>query len=935
MIRTRLLPALFAVSFLCSLSVFAERPNIVLFMTDDQGWGQTGYMNHPVLKTPNLDAMAANGLRFNRFYAASAVCSPTRASVFTGRTPERSGVPSHGHALRLQERPMPAALQAAGYATGHFGKWHLNGLRGPGVPLFRTESHSPSAFGFDVWLTVSNFFEVDPLMGRNNGEWQQFKGTSSDVIAAQAIPFMTNQVKAKKPFFVVLWDGSPHSPFIGIDKDLEPFADLNERDARHHAELVAVDRAVGTLRKKLRDLGVADNTLFWFNSDNGGLPKIQPDSTGGLRANKGSIYEGGLRVPGIIEWPKIIKPRVTEYPASTVDMFPTVADILDLPDSVLLEPVDGVSLLPLFKEEIGPRSRPLGFRYNGQAAWVDNDYKLVRTKKNDLELYNLAEDKTESKNLAESKPERLVTMRDALAAWEASVDASVAGEDYPQGKVKSENPVPHFWRDDVRYKPWLEEWGVKTKAQPAPKKPKKEPKKAPQKKAAADKRPNILLVMADDHGYGDAGYTGHPFVQTPNMDEMSKHSVVFNRFYASAPVCSPTRASIMTGRNPVRVNVPQHGLYMRPDETTVAEVLQSAGYATGQFGKWHIGSVQPESPTCPGQSGFDEWVSGLNFFDVDPYLSDNGTYKQFNGQGSVISMDETLKFLKKHKGGGKPMFTVTWFPAPHAPFDERPVGLADDLYKGKPMAPYFLEITLLDQQLGRLRKSLREFGIADNTIVWYCSDNGGLVEESSGGRKKKGSVYEGGLRVPALLEWPAKWSRREIDTPCVSSDMYPTLLRIAGAKAKHQPPLDGIDLVPVIEGKRTKRPPIGFWHNFAGGNSTWNDALIKQLMVAQQAGEPTPLPNRLLKNVEEFPVYDDAFRAKQRGHAALTDWPWKIHRFVQKNKEVIELYHLENDPMESKDLAEDEAKRTTKMLKQLKTWQNSVLDSHSGADYNR
>lgn len=188
----------------------------------------------------------------------------------------------------------------------------------------------------------------------------------------------------------------------------------------------------------------------------------------------------------------------------------------------------------------------------------------------------------------------------------------------------------------------------------------------------AEERPHIVLVMADDQGYGDAGFTGHPFVMTPNLDAMAKAGVVFNRFYASAPVCSPTRASVMTGRHPFRGNVPNHGHYLRPNETTIAEALRGAGYVTGHFGKWHIGSVQAASPTCPGQAGFDGWLSGSNFFDNDPYLSRNGKYEQIKGPGSVITMDATIAFLNKHKDGGKPMFAVTWFPSPHDPHRETP-----------------------------------------------------------------------------------------------------------------------------------------------------------------------------------------------------------------------------------------------------------------------
>jgi arylsulfatase A-like enzyme len=286
--------------------------------------------------------------------------------------------------------------------------------------------------------------------------------------------------------------------------------------------------------------------------------------------------------------------------------------------------------------------------------------------------------------------------------------------------------------------------------------------------AFADDRPHIVLVMADDHGYGDTGYTGHPFVKTPNLDAMAGNGVVFNRLYASAPVCSPTRASFMTGRHPFRANVPNHGHYMRPQEKTIAEALKTAGYVTGHFGKWHIGSVQPDSPTNPGGAGFDEWLSGLNFFDNDPYLSRNGKYEHIKGPGTVISMDATIDFLTRHKDGDKPMLTVTWFPSPHDPHQEisEDLASADTLYSDQNSSKpgYFREITLLDQQVGRLRQCLRDLKIESNTFFLYCSDNGGLVADSSGGRAKKGSIYEGGLRVPAILQWPARYKPKVINT---------------------------------------------------------------------------------------------------------------------------------------------------------------------------
>jgi arylsulfatase A-like enzyme len=367
---------LFAVLAGCCGHLLAAPPHIIFVMADVMGWGQTGYRNHPVLKTPNLDAMAANGLRFERFYAGGPVCSPTRAAMLTGRSHDRTGVLSHGYALRLQEKTIAQALKGAGYVTGHFGKWHLNGHKGPGAPIFANDPRNPGAFGFDEWVSVSNFYDVDPLMSRA-GKFEQFRGDSSEIAVAEAVKFLEKHRAGGKPMFAVIWYGTPHSPFKALAADKSLFSQLNEASANHYGELVAMDRSIGTLRQKLRDLGLAQNTLLVFCSDNGGLPNIMPETVGGLRGNKGSVFEGGLRVPGIIEWPAVIQPRVTRYPACVMDLFPTVADILDLPESVMVKPVDGISLKPLFTRDLDERGRAIGFRYLTRRALVDDRSKLL------------------------------------------------------------------------------------------------------------------------------------------------------------------------------------------------------------------------------------------------------------------------------------------------------------------------------------------------------------------------------------------------------------------------------------------------------------------------------------------------------------------------------------------------------------------------------
>ncbi len=436
------------------------RPNIVLVMADDMGWGQTGYYNHPILKTPNLDAMAATGLRFDRFYAGAPNCSPTRATVMTGRTNDRTGVLNHGVPLRPQEITVAQMLSEAGYQTAHFGKWHLNGLRGPGVPVLGSDIRSPAAFGFQTWLSVTNFFDRNPLLSRM-GTFEDFKGDSSEVVVDQALKFIGERATSAKPFFTVIWYGTPHSPFVAGDEDKAVFAELDKASANHYGELVAMDRSIGTLRKGLRDLNVANNTLVWFCSDNGGLPKITPETVGGLNGFKGSVYEGGLRVPAIIEWPSgISKPRITNYPACTMDILPTLVAIAAPQTQMHLRPLDGISLLPLFSRDIQRREQPIGFRHTDRTAWIDNNYKLLKSKPRAaaFELYDLEKDASETTNIIASQADVAKRMLSAWAAWNESVEASVAGLDYPEKKVIPAEPGPKSWVDVDDYKPWFSQW---------------------------------------------------------------------------------------------------------------------------------------------------------------------------------------------------------------------------------------------------------------------------------------------------------------------------------------------------------------------------------------------------------------------------------------------------------------------------------------------
>jgi len=451
----------------------------------------------------------------------------------------------------------------------------------------------------------------------------------------------------------------------------------------------------------------------------------------------------------------------------------------------------------------------------------------------------------------------------------------------------------------------------------------------------SSRKPNIILCMADDQGWGDMAYNGHPVLKTPNFDAMAASALRFDRFYAAHPVCSPTRGSVMTGRHPNRFGCFKWGHTLRPQEITIAEALKTAGYVTGHFGKWHLGSVRKGSPVNPGASGFDEWFSAPNFFDNDPILSREGTAVQTKGESSMVTVDAALEFIEKHSKEKSPFLAVVWFGSPHGPHQAIEEDRAIYPDQQKNFQHFYGEITGMDRAFGKLRKRLRTLGIDKDTILWYCSDNGGLPKVgSTGGRANKGKVYEGGLRVPAILEWPARISNPRVSkVPCNTSDIYPTLLDITGVKMKIQPPLDGISLVPLVESKMKTRPkPMGFWDHPTGGISTPSQKWMTELLEAQKAGKESSEISRLRLDAgditKQYPL--DSFP----GHAAWLDWPWKLHRIHSKKGDIkFELYNLADDSAEQNDLATQNADRVNSMKSQLENWLASVVHSLNGRDY--
>lgn len=455
-----------------------ESPNIILLMADDMGWGDTGFNGNPVIKTPNLDQMSEDGIKFNRFYSAAPVCSPTRASCLIGRHPYRTGVFfANTGILRPEELTLAEVLKEEGYKTGHFGKWHLGTFTTTEADANRGGSkhpelyNPPSEHGFDTYFsTESKVPTWDPMLrpvsfqkpeslksgwnflkeGQESEEYgtyywtpegketENLGGDDSRVIMDRAIPFIEKAVNTKTPFFTVIWFHAPHLPVVAGPKYAEMYKDQDFQLQQFAGCVTALDEQVGRLRAKLDELGVAENTMIWFCSDNGPEGNDSaPGRTGGFKGRKRSLHEGGVRVPGLMVWPAEVKPAVIDVPVVTSDYMPTIMAALGVKLSkgshTLADGAaentnlfDGENILPLLKGEDWRRAHPIAFASKGQIAYNAAEYKLYGID----ELYNIIDDPFEENNIATQHPEIVKEYLDAFTNWYGSCRNSFEGGEY-------------------------------------------------------------------------------------------------------------------------------------------------------------------------------------------------------------------------------------------------------------------------------------------------------------------------------------------------------------------------------------------------------------------------------------------------------------------------------------------------------------------------
>jgi arylsulfatase A len=443
----------------------AAKPNVILILADDFGWTDLACYGSDFYQSPNIDKLAKNGMRFTQNYSACTVCSPTRAALLTGKYPGRLHitdwipglppanprviVPDFTKQLPHEEVTIAERLKEAGYATASIGKWHLGG-----------EDYYPATQGFDINIAGSDapeprnsYFAPYNIPTIKQGPPKEY---ITDRLTTEAVQFIRKN--RDTPFFLYLPHFAVHTPIQAkqglADKHDRRLRSLDKLprhvNAAYAAMIDSLDQSIGRIRATLDELGIADNTIIIFTSDNGG--RVPTTSNAPLRVGKGSCYEGGVRVPLIVDWPGVVKAgSESDVPTITMDLFPTILAMTGQQQEAGAV-CDGVSLVPVLRQDGTLPERPLFWHYphyqhyqeggtTPYAAIRRGDHKLIEfLADGKVELYNIKEDIGEQHNLASAEPELVNKLRDELHAWQKSVGAQMPTPNPNYDPAKPENP---------------------------------------------------------------------------------------------------------------------------------------------------------------------------------------------------------------------------------------------------------------------------------------------------------------------------------------------------------------------------------------------------------------------------------------------------------------------------------------------------------------
>jgi arylsulfatase A-like enzyme len=945
------------------------KPNFLVIVADDMGFSDAGCYGGEIA-TPNLDNLAANGLRFTQTYS-TARCWPSRTCILTGYYAQQVRMDPPQGKIPPWARVLPHYLKPLGYRAYHSGKWHLMGAPRPVQDGGFDHSYcleDPNRY----FAPKSATLDDKPLPPVPDGT--SFYVTTA--IANHAIDFLKEHAEkhGKDPFLLYLAFTSPHFPLQALPEDIARYRnrylkgwdavredryrrmrekgivdcelsprdpvtvpnwnlsqaelakkigpgeagravawkDLSTEQQRFQAEKMAIhaamidrmDREIGRVLGQLQSMGVSENTVVFFVSDNGASAEQivrgdghDPNAPLGsaktflclgpgwstaantpLRLHKSWVHEGGIASPMIVHWPAGLRAagQLRHTPGHFIDLLPTLVELAGGGEpgpwnGKTPPPLPGRSLVPaLAQDAVIARDYLYWHHMNNRAIRV-GDWKLVSAGSGrgdgPWELYDVKSDRAETKNHAAENPAKVKELADL---WQTRED--------------------QFRRE----------------AGPA------EPAKTSLEGRA---KPNIILILTDDQGYGDLSCHGNPILRTPNLDRLHDEGRRFVDFHVST-TCSPTRCSLMTGRHEFRSGV-THTIMERErmslKATTIAQVLKSAGYTTGIFGKWHLGD---EPDHWPDKRGFDEMfihgaggigqtyagscgdAPGNRYF--DPAILHNGKFEKTRGYCTDVFFGQAMAWIESQKGK-QPFFAYITPNAPHAPLD-CPAEY-EKLYAGKvpaDTAKFFGMIANIDDNVGRLLAKLKEWDIERDTLVIFMNDNGGTAGVkvfNAGMRGGKVTPYEGGTRGASFWRWPGTLPPGDVKGLTAHLDVFPTLAALARAQvpAEVAAKLDGRSLVPLLENP----------------GAAWADRFLFTHVGRWERGQAAE------SKYQQCSVRNTRFQLVSAARGGVKKW---------------ELYDLRTDPGEKTDLAAKRPNVVRKMEAAYDAWWAEVLPALENED---
>ena len=902
----------------------ASRPNIILIMADDLGAECLGAYGSRDYKTPVLDRMAATGIRFARCYSTP-LCTPSRVQLMTGRYTHRNYI-GFG-TFPPGEITFGNLLRDAGYATCMVGKWQLGG-----------DYRTPNTLGFDEYCLQNGIAPSKPFDRTTRGRERHW---GYPVIVANGVlyesqerygPDMLNEyardfIRRKKggPFFLYYPMILPHSPFSP-----SPFSKDGDKSGAKISELKYfqdmveyIDHLVGRILKTLDDEGIRENTIVLFTGDNGttypvkvtapapkGLAKVTgingarhpsqlPEgkaptprtgyegpltrtTRGDVPGGKDLMSQRGVHVPLIVDWPRYrgTYEKILHRNDGLVDFTDFVPTLCELAGAKMPRDrtMDGASIVSSLKGETDDTDRRWVFcHYWGFGRKKEQARSSIHDKR--WKLYDNGDFFDRSADLEDEHPLPIKGLPAEAAQARKQLQAALTGV-------------------------------------LAPDKPSKKSSKKPSGK------PNVVLIVADDMGWGDVGYHGYKDVLTPNIDRLAAAGVQCRQGYVTASICSPSRAGFLTGVYQQRVGAGENpNVTGFPDkiperfrlaglptsQSTLAEMLQPAGYRCGTIGKWHLGVERPLRPHHRGFHYFYGFLNGAHDYTMwsNTFPKNKSRWPLFHNDRVLppaedvyltdLFSDRAVGFVKHNTKA--PFFLYLSYNAVHHPWQVPKKYLARTKHlSGVEDRRFFAAMILaMDDGVGRVLDTLDDEGVADNTIVIFLSDNGsprgqglnpkpkdaslprgGTVMSNPGPHRGfKGDTYEGGIRVPFAIRWPGQIQPgSRYDLPVSALDIAPTVAAAVGiTKPPKGHPFDGVDLLPYLTGEKgTARPhDVLYWrrdNDYAiregDWKLTWNDAggsmSIKLFDLATDPGEHHDLagkePTRAQRLQDLFDAWD-------------------------------------------------------------------------------